>query len=89
MRSAIPGSLLHHSGLSLTEQRTEISERIYIGDPSFHGVGVRNSVLRDLFKGCTDREDVGRMCADVCGSSFIGTPAEEKIAASQTDKNTV
>lgn len=54
---------------------------IYIGDPSFHGVGVRNSVFRDLFKGCTDRKDVGRMCADVRGSSFIGAPAEEKIAA--------
>ena len=87
MDKSLIGGLLYLAVFSTTV--AYLLQNIYIGDPSFHGVGVRNSVLRDLFKGCTDREDVGRMCADVCGSSFIGTPAEEKIAASQTDKNTV
>ena len=72
---------LHHSGLSLTEQqRTEISERIYIGDPSFHGVGVRNSVFRDLLKDVL----TGKMlagCALMFAAVLLSEPCRRKIAA--------
>ena len=74
----------HHDPIALTVIQILAAaiinwiKRLHIGDPSFPGICVWDTVFRDLLKGCADRKDVSRMRPDVCGTNPVGASAEEK-----------